>query len=624
MEFSYGIAYQTSNGFFSEQFEADFLSPNVMTECVHGPLILSLRLGNAPRRIALSVSNQGTDAVKLQTATAFSARFEALLHTNGAGDLQYYTDWDHIWHAAGMTSADPADDSLWNLKRTRAVYNGGLVRKSDGMGVAMAFETPHRYESSLRFEEGRATALEYVEKMLAPGESLSIDVFRISDCDYFARALSSLHEQDASRKRIENIRDYFGYNTWEAFGADITPEIIARSLDAIEKTPLLREHIRYFILDDGWQMALGDWQENERFADVGMKAIADSIRAAGFIPGIWTAPFIAAKESRLLAEHPEMFVKMPDGQCVPTSPKKSSFVLDITHPVTKAFVADLYRTLYAWGYRYFKTDFLKDALQPMIHGNPEFVEGLIRYDMSITPEEAMNEINRIIRDALGEDSFWMGCGTQLTTNCDLMDASRTGGDISPRWSRVPLQAAGVTWRLLCNGHRFLADPDFTVLSSHATLYPEGIKESWRAGEDKPYVLNAFSGPLFNENEARTWLSFVILSGGLVNLSDCLYALKPLALDMLRVVYQYAGGPGFLPVDADKTLPRIFTRPCQGKTLVGVFNWDDEDAVITVPFGGGLLAAPTQAENIWTGEIVSIGSAPLTVKLGARTALVLQY
>ena len=44
MEFSYGIAYQTSNGFFSEQFEADFLSPNVMTECVHGPLILSLRL----------------------------------------------------------------------------------------------------------------------------------------------------------------------------------------------------------------------------------------------------------------------------------------------------------------------------------------------------------------------------------------------------------------------------------------------------------------------------------------------------------------------------------------------------------------------------------------------------
>ena len=86
MEFSYGIAYQTSNGFFSEQFEAVFLSPNVMTECVHGPLILSLRLENAPRRIAFSVSNQGTDAVRLQTATAFSARFEALLQAHGAGD----------------------------------------------------------------------------------------------------------------------------------------------------------------------------------------------------------------------------------------------------------------------------------------------------------------------------------------------------------------------------------------------------------------------------------------------------------------------------------------------------------------------------------------------------------
>lgn len=619
MKYSYGIVFERNGNITKKTFDAD--SSDIRTENEFEDIRLKANITKSPFTLTVSAVNLGHEPIVIKEITAFSTEFENLIDTENAGEIQIFTDWDQIWHFVGMTNSD---DSIWNMKRTRAIYNGGLVRRSDAMGVAMAFETPHDFESSIRFEDGKVTALEYVGKELAAKNTLTIDSFRISDYQHFGKALSSLHEHETSRRDIGKIREYFGYNTWEAYGDDITPENIFRELETIKNVPLLRENIKYFIIDDGWQSTDGYWYENEKFADLGMANIAKKIRSAGLIPGIWTSPFIVNGNSKFVEQHPEMLLKDPNGKFVQTSPKNPIYILDISHPDVKEFISNLYKRLYDWGYRYFKTDFLKDAVQPMIHGNPEFVENILKYDMTVTPEESMNEINRIIRDALGDDSFWMGCGTQLTTNCDLMDASRTGGDISPRWSRVPMQASAVVWRLLCNGHRFLADPDFTVLSSHSTLYREGFQQSWLDRESMPYKINAFSGPLFSENEARTWLSFIIISGGIVNLSDRLHAFKPLAYDLLEVVYKYAGGAGFMPVDADKTLPRIFTRPHEDKTLIGIFNWDDEDAEITIPFGSGILNAPETAENIWTGEKIDIDGKPLTVKLGARSALVWEY
>lgn len=80
----------------------------------------------------------------------------------------------------------------------------------------------------------------------------------------------------------------------------------------------------------------------------------------------------------------------------------------------------------------------------------------------------------------------------------------------------------------------------------------------------------------------------------------------------------------MPVDADKTLPRIFIRPNKDKTLIGIFNWDDDEAEITIPFGSGILESHENAENIWTGEEITECGKPLTVKLDARSALVWKF
>ncbi len=62
-------------------------------------------------------------------------------------------------------------------------------------------------------------------------------------------------------------------------------------------------------LDDGYQAALGDWDRtNEKFPS-GLKNLAGEIRDAGFIAGIWTAPFFAARDSQLMREHGDWFIE---------------------------------------------------------------------------------------------------------------------------------------------------------------------------------------------------------------------------------------------------------------------------------------------------------------------------
>lgn len=620
LKYSYGITYEKYDKIKENHFNADtgeaFSERIINDENVN--LKIRVKVETLPLSFSVSVENLGNESVKIKTVTAMSAEFCEFVTAENDDEIEFYTDWDHIWHNVGMTNSD---ENIWNLKRYHSIYNAGIVRRRDAKGVAVTFETPHNYGAAIEFENGKMTAFEYVDKELNAGETMSFDTFKISEYQHFGKALASLHRDKKSRKDIKNIRDYFGYNTWESYHSDIKPEDIYENLEVIKNTPLFRENIKYFIIDDGWEMNIGDWDESEKFS-MGMATVAEKIKEAGLIPGIWSAPFLANGNSQLVKDHPDWILKNHEGQFISKSPKAPVYILDITHPEVKKFVADMYKKFYGWGYRYYKTDFLKEALLPLIHGNPEYVENLKRYDMSVTPEESMNEMNKIIRESLGEDSFWMGCGTQLTTNCDLMDATRVGGDICPLWARVPWQAAAVAWRLPINGHRALTDPDFTVISSHSTLEPDGIPDSYRT--EKPYVFNAFAGPLFSENEVRTWLSFIIISGGLVNLSDRLAYLKPLVYELLEKVYKYAGGPGFLAIDAEKTLPTMYTRPFGDKTLLAVFNWSDEDSEVEIPFGGEILSAPETVKNIWTDEEIRVCGKPLKHKLNARSVLLCEF
>ncbi|MBO5924424.1 MAG: alpha-galactosidase, partial [Lentisphaeria bacterium] len=94
-----------------------------------------------------------------------------------------------------------------------------------------------------------------------------------------------------------------------------TGERVSNIVNAVKGMPL-----KYFILDDGWFYGkkapgsgyIGDWNLYEPNYPEGFDNFLDSIRNAGFIPGIWFEFEVAVKDSILAKVHPEYLLTLDD------------------------------------------------------------------------------------------------------------------------------------------------------------------------------------------------------------------------------------------------------------------------------------------------------------------------
>lgn len=90
----------------------------------------------------------------------------------------------------------------------------------------------------------------------------------------------------------------FGWCSWYHYTSHLTQ---AQALDFVQAAKALRDHFAFQViqLDDGWQKAYGHWTADPAKFPGGMKPVADAIRAAGALPGIWLCPVRFAKRARL-------------------------------------------------------------------------------------------------------------------------------------------------------------------------------------------------------------------------------------------------------------------------------------------------------------------------------------
>ena len=59
-----------------------------------------------------------------------------------------------------------------------------------------------------------------------------------------------------------------------------------------------------FQIDDGWEKSVGEWEVNPRRFPNGLAPLSAKIEAAGYVPGLWLAPFLVTKKSRIYTERP--------------------------------------------------------------------------------------------------------------------------------------------------------------------------------------------------------------------------------------------------------------------------------------------------------------------------------
>jgi alpha-galactosidase len=242
--------------------------------------------------------------------------------------------------------------------------------------------------------------------------------------------------------------------SWYHYFRDVTEDDIFENLGAMDDLGLSVDVVQ---IDDGYQSEIGDWlTESGRFTS--LEAAVARIRAAGRRAGLWLAPFLVSPRSRIYQDHPEWLL---GGARAGFNWKAEQAVLDVTHPGAEEYLRTVFCTLRRMGIDYFKLDFLYAGA---LAGQ--------RADDSVTPLAAYRHGMEMIREAIGPDSYLLGCGAPILPSVGLVDAMRVSPDTAPRYEpdggdlSMPSQrAAALTGRARAWQHgRFWAnDPDCLIV-----------------------------------------------------------------------------------------------------------------------------------------------------------------
>jgi alpha-galactosidase len=251
-----------------------------------------------------------------------------------------------------------------------------------------------------------------------------------------------------------------GWCSWYHYFGRLEWADVLKNLDLARGDP--RWPFEVFQVDDGYQADIGDWLEGKP----GYPALAEmagAIRSRGFRAGIWTAPFSAAESSRLFRDHPDWMVAEA-GRPKPCYRgwKKTVYALDTSRADVRVWLADVFASLNAAGFDYFKVDFLFAASIPGERSRPS------------TPVQAYREGLRAVRSAVGPSSFLLGCGAPLLPSAGLVDGMRIGEDTAPYWKTKPSAFQGpnayfalknALLRSFMHKTLWLNDPDCLLLRS---------------------------------------------------------------------------------------------------------------------------------------------------------------
>lgn len=279
--------------------------------------------------------------------------------------------------------------------------------------------------------------------------------------------------------------------SWYSLYGWVTERSILKALDGIQDLPF-----EVFQIDDGWQLAHGDWDANPKFPS-GMRSLAEKIAATGRVPGLWLAPFMVSPKSQLAKDHPDWLLRDENGAPVSAGITWSGnpLGLDVSHPEVLEWLGRLIHKVRGWGYRYLKLDFL-------------YIGGSIgkRY-RDIAREAAYRNAMQVIRDAAG-DAYILACGAPIVPSLGVCDGIRVGPDVSPFWINTPLTVwlnnpndTSTQNAIRTSLHRLWlsplvnVDPDVMFFQSrHNTLKPDesqllqalGLLSGFKATSDLPH------------------------------------------------------------------------------------------------------------------------------------------
>ena len=351
----------------------------------------------------------------------------------------------------------------------------------------------------------------------------------------------------------------------------------------------LGNEIEWIQLDDGYQKTVGDWQVNPRF-EKGLKTLVQNLKRSGYKAGIWVAPFVATEHSELFKTKPSWFVRNDKNEPIAVDQNPlwlgKYYALDLSNPEVLKHVEDVFKTLKADGFEYFKIDFLHHAV----------ADG-IRKDMRITRAQALRKGLETIRKAVGEDLI-LGCGAPFGPCIGVVNAMRIGNDIAPVWRYT--WGAGV-YECTIN-----------------TMTRAVLHRRWWTNDPDCLLVRQDDSEL-TIDELLLWASVVALSGGALLLSDRMMDVPEDRLQIIdRILPPY--GRGAIALDSlVMAEPTSFVLPIETElgrwAIVAAVNLTERPIDVSVRLEDAGLDArqPHHMFEFWKQEYQGLTENEVTVK-----------
>lgn len=405
------------------------------------------------------------------------------------------------------------------------------------------------------------------------------------------------------------------WNTWDYFRWTITEETVLRNAEFIAADPVLRQHVKRIIIDDGWQYAYGEWDANPLFPH-GMGWIAKKLTDMGFEPGLWIAPGIVEPQARIAQWDADMLACGESGlpclcyNCM----ERHGFVLDPTVPKTQRWLYDLFSRYADLGFRYFKTDFLMPVTTAPRYNDPSVPRGQI-IKMLLAP----------IRQALAGRALIMGCGYDFHAGMEYVDEVRTSTDIHARWDSICDNVGSIAARWWAQDRWWGNDPDFALARGPETSNDPDLNRLTACYVFvKPHAQSApeaiYSLATMSAIEARTLLALVLISGGCVTLSDDLTKLNPEGLDLIRRTVAAPRGSAGIALDLFHALrPTQWLQRTPAGSRVLLVNWEDSPRELSLDLRA-LGIASDSGRDFWSDAPIDLHEGRLTQTLAPHESL----
>ncbi len=314
-------------------------------------------------------------------------------------------------------------------------------------------------------------------------------------------------------------------------------------------------NIKTIQIDAGYHPHAGDWLEpSDKFPN-GLAASLKEILANGYKAGVWIGPYMVGNKSKVYLEHPDWILRRKDNSPVIEmsfygenrlwgAMDEEIYCLDTSNPEVMAYLRKVFREFKKMGISFYKTDF-------MLYGakNSNSVK---RYAPGKTSLEYQTELFDMIRQEIGQESFWLGCIAPFGPMVGYVDAMRISADIHPNWKGGTSMFEESKGAQHINNVWWQNDPDAMI-----------IREKYSN---------------LSETETRSLALWMAMLGGVINTSDLFYDIPKRRTELFR--FLEPGNTKFTShfpfIDANEKLEVIVRKYSDNAWAVLFTNRKDEE------------------------------------------------